>query len=131
MASRVGQTGGDEAAGVRPVDVLVAGSVARWAVSRAARPGSAAPLVAALVDQITVDDLPEKIRNYRMPLGVVPGVAESEIITLDELEHRYILRVLKQLDGNKTMAAEMLGLDRRTLYRKLERFGHDAEKEPQ
>jgi DNA-binding protein Fis len=37
--------------------------------------------------------------------------------------------VLKQLDGNKTVAAGLLGLDRRTLYRKLERWGatHDAE----
>jgi DNA-binding NtrC family response regulator len=36
---------------------------------------------------------------------------------------RYITRVLKQLDGNKTMAAELLGVDRRTLHRKLERWG--------
>ena len=32
--------------------------------------------------------------------------------------------LLKQLDGNKTLAAQLLGLDRRTLYRKLERWGH-------
>jgi two-component system response regulator HydG len=46
-----------------------------------------------------------------------------EILTMDEVERRYITRVLKQLDGNKTVAAELLGVDRRTLYRKLERWG--------
>ena len=46
---------------------------------------------------------------------------------MDEVERRYITRVRKQLDGNKTVAAELLGVDRRTLYRKLERWGaaHD------
>ena len=36
---------------------------------------------------------------------------------------RYILRVLKTVGGNKTTAAKVLGFDRRTLYRKLERYG--------
>jgi DNA-binding NtrC family response regulator len=44
-------------------------------------------------------------------------------MTMDEVERRYITRILKQLDGNKTMAADVLGLDRRTLYRKLDRWG--------
>jgi len=73
-------------------------------------------------DELTVDDLPEKIRNYRTSESAVPGVGAMEILPMDEVEHRYIVRVLKQLDGNKTVAAEMLGLDRRTLYRKLERW---------
>jgi two-component system response regulator HydG len=73
-------------------------------------------------DELTVDDLPEKIRNYRTSESAVPGVGALEILPMDEVEHRYIVRVLKQLDGNKTVAAEMLGLDRRTLYRKLERW---------
>jgi two-component system response regulator HydG len=74
-------------------------------------------------DELTVDDLPEKIRNYRSADAGVPGVDLLEILSMDEVERRYITRVLKQLDGNKTMAAELLGVDRRTLYRKLERWG--------
>jgi two-component system response regulator HydG len=79
-------------------------------------------------DELTVDDLPEKIRNYRSADVSVPGLGPHEVLTMDEVERRYVTRVLKQLDGNKTMAAELLGLDRRTLYRKLERWGaaHDA-----
>jgi two-component system response regulator HydG len=42
-------------------------------------------------------------------------------MTLDQLESRYIARVLKMLGGNKSRAAQVMGLDRRTLYRKLER----------
>jgi two-component system response regulator HydG len=42
---------------------------------------------------------------------------------MDELERRYILRVLSLVGGNKSRAAQVLGFDRRTLYRKLERYG--------
>jgi len=40
---------------------------------------------------------------------------------LQELERRYINAVLSAVGGNKSRAAKILGLDRRTLYRKLER----------
>ena len=40
---------------------------------------------------------------------------------MEEVERRYILRVLEAVGGNKTLAAQVLGFDRRTLYRKLER----------
>jgi hypothetical protein len=39
------------------------------------------------------------------------------------VERRYVLRVLQAVGGNKTLAAGVLGFDRRTLYRKLERYG--------
>ena len=42
---------------------------------------------------------------------------------LEEVERRYILRVLEAVNGHRTRAAEVLGLDRKTLYRKLERYG--------
>jgi two-component system response regulator AtoC len=53
---------------------------------------------------------------------VVLGIGPGEALTMDELERRYVIRVLAQVDGNKTIAAQLLGLDRRTLYRKLERW---------
>jgi len=52
---------------------------------------------------------------------VTAGNAD-EVVSLDELERRYILRVIKLVEGNKSRAAQLLGLDRRTLYRKLDRY---------
>jgi two-component system response regulator HydG len=40
---------------------------------------------------------------------------------MEEVERRHILMVLDAVGGNKTVAAQILGFDRRTLYRKLER----------
>jgi two-component system response regulator HydG len=45
---------------------------------------------------------------------------------MDELERRYILRVLALVGGNKSRAAQVLGFDRRTLYRKLDRYGEST-----
>jgi DNA-binding NtrC family response regulator len=44
---------------------------------------------------------------------------DDQFITLDDLEKRYILRVVEALNGNRSLAAQTLGLDRKTLYRKL------------
>jgi transcriptional regulator with PAS, ATPase and Fis domain len=38
------------------------------------------------------------------------------------VEKRHILRILEETGGNHTRAAEILGIDRRTLYRKLEKY---------
>jgi len=73
-------------------------------------------------DRITVDDLPERIRAYEpraMPMG---GGDPAELASLDEVERRYIRHVLDAAGGNRSMAARILGLDRKTLYRKLERY---------
>jgi two-component system, NtrC family, response regulator AtoC len=73
-----------------------------------------------------VEDLPEKIRNYHRSLVVVAGQDESELVSMEEVEHRYIERVLDAAGGNKTLAARILGFDRTTLYRKLGRYGLGA-----
>ena len=72
-------------------------------------------------------------RSAAAPRVGVPGgvsVADGGIIadrpTLGELERRYIQLVLGECGGNKKKAAEKLGIDRRTLYRALERGGEDA-----
>jgi DNA-binding NtrC family response regulator len=52
-----------------------------------------------------------------------PDQAFFDLPTLDELERRYFLHVLDAAKGNRTRAAEILGVDRRTLYRMAERFG--------
>jgi DNA-binding NtrC family response regulator len=50
--------------------------------------------------------------------------------SLEELERDHILRTLRRADGNKTKAAEMLGIDRSTLYAKLKRYGLDPDVSP-
>jgi two-component system response regulator HydG len=42
--------------------------------------------------------------------------------SLEEVERAHIERVLQATKGNKTLAAQILGVDRRTLYRKNDRF---------
>jgi DNA-binding NtrC family response regulator len=73
-------------------------------------------------DQVTVEDLPQKIRSYRAEGFVVSADDATEVVTLEEVERRYILRVLGLVGGNKSQAAQLLGLDRRTLYRKLAHY---------
>jgi DNA-binding NtrC family response regulator len=70
---------------------------------------------------IDVGDLPPMLTAAR-PLEerVFDGLP-----TLDELERRYLIHVLEAVGGNRTRAAEALGIDRRTLYRMAERFGID------
>ncbi|WP_438016314.1 sigma-54 dependent transcriptional regulator [Sorangium sp. So ce315] len=80
----------------------------------------------ARYDQITVDDLPEKIRTYRRSHVLVSSDDPNELVPMEEVERRYILRVLEVVGGNKSQAAQILGFDRATLYRKLERYGMRA-----
>ncbi len=77
-------------------------------------------------DQMTVDDLPEKIRAHRSDRFALLADEPSDILSLDEIERRYVTRVIKLLGGNKARAAQMLGVDRRTLYRKLDKYEQNA-----
>lgn len=79
-------------------------------------------------NEIAPDDLPPKLQNselrHRATRSPSPLLAlYADLPTLDELERRYLLHVLEQVGGNRTRAAEILGIDRRTLYRMAERFG--------
>ncbi|MEP7076127.1 MAG: sigma-54 dependent transcriptional regulator [Acidobacteriota bacterium] len=71
-------------------------------------------------DEIDVDSLPPKVRSNvgeyetRDPDGFRP--------TLDQIEKRYIADILKAVDDDKTSAANILGIDLSTLYRKLKRY---------
>jgi len=80
----------------------------------------------ARFDQVTLDDLPQRVRAYRADRFVLSADQADEIVTLEEIERRYIARVITLVDGNKSRAAQLLGLDRRTLYRKLERYEQQA-----
>jgi len=69
-------------------------------------------------------DLPAEVYGGSQvaPTGIV-----DDWPTLAELEKRYIALVLAECGGNKKRAAEKLGIDRRTLYRAIERSGDTAE----
>jgi len=87
----------------------------------------------AAFEQIGVDDLPEPIQAYRPTRIVVETDDPSKLLPLEEVERAYVLRVLEAVGGNKTLAARIIGLDRRTLYRKLEHYGveiHRSERPP-
>ncbi len=71
---------------------------------------------------IAVEDLPERVAKYRRSHVVVASDDPSELVPMEEVERRYIMRVVEAVAGNKTMASKILGLDRKTLYRKLERY---------
>jgi transcriptional regulator with PAS, ATPase and Fis domain len=71
--------------------------------------------------EITPDDLPAKIRNYRPTEVFNLSEDPNELPSMKVVEERYIRKVLAAVSGNKTLAARVLGLDRRTLYRKLSR----------
>jgi transcriptional regulator with PAS, ATPase and Fis domain len=70
-------------------------------------------------DQLAVDDLPERVRDYQSRHVVVVGDDLDDVVPLEQVEHRYILRVLEAAGGNKSVAAQKLGISRKTLYRKL------------
>lgn len=78
-------------------------------------------------DKLAVEDLPEKIRDYRSSQVFIGGSDPTELVPLEQVQRRYILHVVSAVDGNKTLAARILGLDRKTLYRKLEEYRRSKE----
>ena len=78
-------------------------------------------IVALSTGRITVDLLPDHVRNPR-PRTLVSETS-SAIPTMDEIEKAYIHWVLIQQSGQKQKAAEILGIGRSTLDRKIEKYG--------
>ena len=70
---------------------------------------------------IGVDDLPAELRGA--PSAVLPADLIGDSPTLEELKQRYIRHVLERSGGNVSRAAVILGLERRSLYRMLQRYG--------
>jgi two-component system response regulator AtoC len=93
----------------------------------------------ALCDQaIQPEDLPERVRDFAQEKreeqaahsaqpqkALADGEDEEDLLSLSEIEGRHILRVLARTGGNKQAAARILGIDRTTLQRKLERYNVD------
>jgi two-component system, NtrC family, response regulator AtoC len=95
---------------------------ARELIARYAWPGNVRELENAVARAMALnpsgvivpEDLPEAVRQARP--GAAPALP-ADRPTLDELSRRYAHLVLKETSGNKTRAAEILGIDRKTLYR--------------
>ena len=70
-----------------------------------------------------LDDLPPEVVGGGGDSGDLVGESMQHSATLAELERRYILSVLERCGGHQLNAAAVLGIDRRTLYRKLKSYG--------
>jgi two-component system response regulator HydG len=74
---------------------------------------------------ISLQDLPERVRTLASASIILPPDAEQPepLLSMEEVERRYVMQVLKAVDGSRSEAARTLGFDRRTLYRKLKGYG--------
>lgn len=105
---------------------------ARQALNAYAWPGNARELRNAVERAVTmasgseiqVTDLPARVRQGGVAAAIIRDAVGREL-TLRDLEHSYVLEVLRRTGGNKSRAAEILGLDRKTLYRKLHEIAAD------
>lgn len=66
---------------------------------------------------IDIHDLPEYLRQ---PSAVATG--DEDLLSMDEVQNRHLLRVLERVGGNKARAAQILGVSRATVYEKLARL---------
>lgn len=81
---------------------------------------------------VDLEDLPEKVRDYKSEHVIVAGDDPSELVPLEEVERRYLLKVVGACKGNKSQAARVLGIGRKTLYRRLVALGiSGAEEDPE
>jgi two-component system response regulator HydG len=122
--AKIAKREGRAAASVSPeaLDVL----------SRYAWPGNVRELENAIERAVAIakgnvalpSDLPAEVYGGSQ---VAPAGIVDDRPTLAELEKRYIAMVLAECGGNKKRAAEKLGIDRRTLYRAIERWGDTAD----
>ena len=84
-------------------------------------------------------DLPTQLQDFRMQRGPVFAADEEDemgvdrairgatgdggIVSIAEMEKKAILGTIRQLKGDKLMAAKLLGIGKTTLYRKLKEYG--------
>jgi DNA-binding NtrC family response regulator len=71
-------------------------------------------------DEIDVADLPRKIVDHQSTRLELSMSSPAQMLTLDEMQVRYVRQVLAAVGGNKTQAAHILGIDRRSIYRRLD-----------
>jgi DNA-binding NtrC family response regulator len=86
-----------------------------------------------------IGDLPTQLQNFRLQQGPMVSVVDEDeagvdevmraergpggIVSIAEMEKQAILGTIRQLKGDKLMAAKLLGIGKTTLYRKLKEYG--------
>jgi transcriptional regulator with PAS, ATPase and Fis domain len=78
-------------------------------------------------EQLTIRDLPPFLQEFAIAHHDEILTSPAEPTRIDVREKRYIEEVLSRCNGNKAQAAEVLGLSRRSLYRRLEKLGCHTE----
>ena len=73
-------------------------------------------------NEITVEDLPDRVQRHGPASRLEHNQELGGMATLGQRERWHVERVLASVGGNKTEAAKLLGVNRRTLYRKLEQY---------
>jgi two-component system, NtrC family, response regulator AtoC len=83
-------------------------------------------VVLARNDDITLSDIPQQIRNETADMVSRPRislVAKDAPLDIDANERRLIVQALHECSGNRSAAAKKLGISRRTIIRKLKKYG--------
>ncbi|HEX2675043.1 MAG TPA: sigma-54 dependent transcriptional regulator [Polyangiales bacterium] len=110
--------------------VGIADSTLRWILAQP-WPGNARELSNAIERAVALSDhdtlLLEDFKQAASESSAALMDTALESMSVKELEREHLRRVLKKTHGNKTMAAQILGLDRRTVYRKVAELGLDEE----
>ena len=80
-------------------------------------------------NEVVPEDLPVKLQSPQVRAAARSPLSAlfEDLPRLDELERRYLLYILEVAGGNRTRTADILGVDRRTLYRMIERHNIDTE----
>src|SRR5438132_1331479 len=74
-------------------------------------------------EEIGVEDLPEHVRAWRRKRPALAVGEPGDLVPLEEVDRRHILRVFEAVGRNQRRAAQLLGIDRKTLGGKLARYG--------
>jgi two-component system response regulator PilR (NtrC family)/two-component system response regulator HydG len=78
------------------------------------------------VTQFGPEALPDRVRKGGMIRATIAEAAVRHL-SLREVERAYLMEILRMTGGNKSRAAEILGLDRKTLYRKLQEYAAETD----
>lgn len=82
--------------------------------------------VLARSGEIRAEDLPPRVRARGAVAALVASAAERSV-PLHEVERAYIMEVVRRSGGKRGIAANILGMDRKTLYRRLQEYGEGDE----